>query len=677
MWKYCCGKMFLYWLQDSMSILMSFALARETKTNKKAQNGKTATTARPSTDSHPISSFATGSRDSIIRLQRAIENQAVQRFVNSNKGFEFSKINIIQPKLKISQSGDEYEQEADRVAEHVMSLSSSVHSSSFVSMATANEDERIDRKCAVCEMNKKEEENLKISRKPSNRSILEVSDQATKEINSIRSSGGTPLDANIKGFMESRFGGYDFGNVNVHTEERAARSAQNVNALAYTMGNNIVFGEGQYKPNTLEGRRLLAHELTHVVQQASNLQIISRAVALTNADYDAIAEQIHKAMSGLGTDEEAIYVSLQRLEKDPAAINNLKTRYKAKYGTELVDDIRDEMSGDELDLAIDLLGISGTPAGPPVVSMTPVSTSAQYSAAARRIYDAMSGLGTDEEAIFATLVPFNRDTSKISTLKSTYQTDFPSGITGRGLEEDLKDEMSGDELAYALYLLNAPPPATPSSSTTITTPGAEAAKGAVAGGTVSVRTGVAGTTSGGATFSGGFSLGYTGGLSSDSRWLQFIWREIIVTHPIEGTHPILHPVTTRGGHYNTTTDPSAPNYNVDSASPSSPFYEAGFRDIRTADSTTILDVPTAINSAVNSQFTKGATRVISRAHFNTFLIRDYQTLHHVYLVVEWDFTSPAVAPRVQTVRSAGSATSLPSEMRDVLIARYPTYAYIQ
>jgi hypothetical protein len=68
--------------------------------------------------------------------------------------------------------------------------------------------------------------------------------------------------------MESRFG-YDFGRVRIHTDERAARSANSVNALAYTIGYDIVFGEGQYQPNTLDGIRLLAHELAHVAQQTT------------------------------------------------------------------------------------------------------------------------------------------------------------------------------------------------------------------------------------------------------------------------------------------------------------------------------------------------------------------------------------------------------------------------
>src|SRR2546429_6807092 len=80
-------------------------------------------------------------------------------------------------------------------------------------------------------------------------------------------SAGQPLDEGIRSFMEPRFV-HDFSQVRVHTDERAVESAEAVNALAYTVGRDVVFGEGQYEPETGEGKRLLAHELTHVVQQS-------------------------------------------------------------------------------------------------------------------------------------------------------------------------------------------------------------------------------------------------------------------------------------------------------------------------------------------------------------------------------------------------------------------------
>lgn len=79
-------------------------------------------------------------------------------------------------------------------------------------------------------------------------------------------SPGQPLDANTRAFMEPRFG-HDFGHVRVHTEATAADSARAVHARAYTVGKDVVFGSGEYAPQTTGGQRLLAHELTHVVQQ--------------------------------------------------------------------------------------------------------------------------------------------------------------------------------------------------------------------------------------------------------------------------------------------------------------------------------------------------------------------------------------------------------------------------
>ena len=85
-------------------------------------------------------------------------------------------------------------------------------------------------------------------------------------VHEVLRSPGQPLDPATRAFMESRFG-HDFGQVRVHTDERAAESARAVNALAYTVGRDVVFGAGQYETETNEGKRLLAHELAHTLQQ--------------------------------------------------------------------------------------------------------------------------------------------------------------------------------------------------------------------------------------------------------------------------------------------------------------------------------------------------------------------------------------------------------------------------
>jgi hypothetical protein len=89
-------------------------------------------------------------------------------------------------------------------------------------------------------------------------------------VQEVLNSPGQPLHPETRIFMESRFK-HDFGQVRVHTDARAAESAQAVQAIAYTFGRSVVFGIGQYTPKTIAGRKLIAHELTHVLQQSSDV----------------------------------------------------------------------------------------------------------------------------------------------------------------------------------------------------------------------------------------------------------------------------------------------------------------------------------------------------------------------------------------------------------------------
>ncbi len=86
-------------------------------------------------------------------------------------------------------------------------------------------------------------------------------------VREVLRSPGQPLDAATRSFMEPRFG-HDFGGVRVHGDAKAAESARSVSALAYTVGRDVVFGGGQPILGTTTGRKLMAHELTHVVQQS-------------------------------------------------------------------------------------------------------------------------------------------------------------------------------------------------------------------------------------------------------------------------------------------------------------------------------------------------------------------------------------------------------------------------
>ena len=122
-------------------------------------------------------------------------------------------------------------------------------------------------------------------------------------VHEVLRSPGQSLDANTRTFMESRFG-QDFSQVRVHTDTHAAASAQAVNALAYTVGNNVVFGAGQYPSKTHSGQLLMAHELTHVVQQsarspalATKLTAIAEPADSAEQEADAVANQV---VSGSG-----------------------------------------------------------------------------------------------------------------------------------------------------------------------------------------------------------------------------------------------------------------------------------------------------------------------------------------------------------------------------------------
>ena len=105
---------------------------------------------------------------------------------------------------------------------------------------------------------------------------------------------GQALGAEERAFMEPRFG-HDFSGVRVHTDGRAAESAKSVNALAYTVGRDVVFGTGQYAPGTSEGRRLLAHELTHVVQQGGMELALQSQLRLGSLADNAEVEADHFA----------------------------------------------------------------------------------------------------------------------------------------------------------------------------------------------------------------------------------------------------------------------------------------------------------------------------------------------------------------------------------------------
>lgn len=179
---------------------------------------------------------------------------------------------LLQPKLRIGQPNDKYEAEADRVANAVMRMPYS--------------EMRVQPVCAECEgglqrqpLEKPVEEDLRTKGLAREEGHLFVADGVLNaQIRSLRGRGQT-LPASARAFFEPRLAN-DFGEVRIHTDSRSAELARSVDARAFTVGWDVIFGAGQYAPESREGRRLLAHELTHVVQQAAPAMPLKRREAI-------------------------------------------------------------------------------------------------------------------------------------------------------------------------------------------------------------------------------------------------------------------------------------------------------------------------------------------------------------------------------------------------------------
>jgi hypothetical protein len=154
--------------------------------------------------------------------------------------------------VHISEPGDWYEQEADRIAAQVMGIPKPM----------IQHQVELEKKDVV---HRKEIVNSITPLQVSSTGQEEVS-EVPPIVDEVVRSPGRPLDASTRSFMESRFG-KDFSQVRVHTDSAAVDAARAVQSRAYTFGQHIVFGSGEYNPTTFKGQELVAHELTHVVQQ--------------------------------------------------------------------------------------------------------------------------------------------------------------------------------------------------------------------------------------------------------------------------------------------------------------------------------------------------------------------------------------------------------------------------
>ena len=169
---------------------------------------------------------------------------------NGPSGHDFSALSILPESVPVSKPGDPEELEADRVAESVMRDGLADGGKSAGTTRAAVALRRVEAGDAT-------------------------SPASSAAVAAATSQTGEPLHAETKAFMEPRFG-FDFSRVRVHADQTAAESARAVSARAYTLGDHVVFGAGEYAPQSPEGRRLIAHELTHVVQHDGVIGRLSR-----------------------------------------------------------------------------------------------------------------------------------------------------------------------------------------------------------------------------------------------------------------------------------------------------------------------------------------------------------------------------------------------------------------
>lgn len=216
----------------------------------------------------------------LVRPQKGLNHHSralCRQALKDNYTLFSNRANTIQPKLAISQPGDKCEHEADRVAEAVMRMPAPA--SVGVRPEGAVEVGSIQRMCSRCQrrfregkfMNCKQcEEELQRKKIPEESPAVNA--QKQQQIQSL-SSDGRPLPKSLRSFFEPRFR-RDFGSVRIHTDKRADEIARSVNAEAFTLGQDVVFQSKAYRPSTPEGRKLLAHELTHVMQQNDTPSLI-------------------------------------------------------------------------------------------------------------------------------------------------------------------------------------------------------------------------------------------------------------------------------------------------------------------------------------------------------------------------------------------------------------------
>ncbi|MBN1324152.1 MAG: DUF4157 domain-containing protein [Methanotrichaceae archaeon] len=215
-------------------------------------------------------------------LQRAAAAQRLQQ--TRGNGF----VTSIQAKMTVGPADDSYEQEADRVAERVMRMpDSQVLQHNVLSDDLQRKPTAITR--ILRQVEPEEEEEIQLKGQDGGFSVP----RAVEARLEARQGGGQPLSNDVRGFMEPRFGA-DFSDVRLHSDPEAVGLARGLGARAFTRGQDI-YMEGGQDPRTDSGQRLIAHELTHVVQQGASMRASLRRASLRTIFRAAIQRRKDKS----------------------------------------------------------------------------------------------------------------------------------------------------------------------------------------------------------------------------------------------------------------------------------------------------------------------------------------------------------------------------------------------
>jgi hypothetical protein len=214
----------------------------------------------------PVASPRTATVNSAMPIGRAA-HEILPSLLKPSFGYDIATLRIhsdSEEGLAINEPGDAYEQEADHVADQVMGMSNW-------------------RLQSACEQRQAHRLHASAANPTA----------APPEAQQGLRSSASPLGAETRAFMEPRFG-HDFAHIRIHADAAAARSAEAISARAYTIGSHVFFGANQYRPQSQAGLRLIAHELTHVMQQTGSVSVRGSSLQVTSIGSAAKAKLVQR-----------------------------------------------------------------------------------------------------------------------------------------------------------------------------------------------------------------------------------------------------------------------------------------------------------------------------------------------------------------------------------------------